>query len=45
MWEDAVGLLAVRLGDMAAVVRHVEMPGLDGWATLAALRELAPPLP
>jgi CheY-like chemotaxis protein len=43
--EDAVALLAIHLGDVAAVLLDVEMPGLDGPASLAALRALAPGLP
>jgi CheY-like chemotaxis protein len=42
---EAIEVYRVRAGGVAAVVLDVRMPGLDGPATLEALRALDPALP
>jgi DNA-binding response OmpR family regulator len=42
--EEALSLLAERRGEVALALLDVVMPGLDGPATLLALRGLAPSL-
>jgi CheY-like chemotaxis protein len=43
--EEAAALLAAHRGEIDAALLDVRMPGLDGPATLAALRGLRPALP
>jgi two-component system, cell cycle sensor histidine kinase and response regulator CckA len=43
--EEGVGLLATRVGAIAAVVLDMTMPGMDGPSTFVALREIDPHVP
>lgn len=42
---EALALFDAHPGPIRAVLTDLSMPGLDGWATLAALRQRAPSLP
>ena len=43
--QEAVDCLKAHPGGIRCVITDLTMPGMDGWATLAALRKLEPGLP